>query len=139
MFEVKKIADEYFTYVTECKDPKACTVVLRGGSKDVLNEIERNLLDAMCVARNVIISPTLVCGGGAIEMALSQALMEKSKSIEGIAQQPYQAVAQALEVIPRTLLVSLYQTNNFDLLLERDALFSSVSTVVTMYFRRTVG
>mmetsp|Transcript_30233 Transcript_30233/g.115938 ORF Transcript_30233/g.115938 Transcript_30233/m.115938 type:complete len:117 (-) Transcript_30233:783-1133(-) len=60
----------------------------------------------MCVARNVVIKPTLVCGGGAIEMAISHALMEKSKSIEGVVQQPYQAVAQALEVIPRTLVVS---------------------------------
>jgi len=103
LFEVKKIADEYFTFVAECENPKACTVILRGGSKDVLNEVERNLQDAMCVARNVIVNPTLVCGGGAIEMALSHALLEKSKSIEGVVQQPYQAVAQALEVIPRTL------------------------------------
>uniref|UniRef100_A0A7S0G3W3 T-complex protein 1 subunit gamma n=1 Tax=Rhodosorus marinus TaxID=101924 RepID=A0A7S0G3W3_9RHOD len=103
LFEVSKIGDEYFTYVVDCKDAKACSIVLRGGSKDVLNEVERNLQDAMCVARNVGIKPSLVCGGGAIEMAISRALMEKSKSIEGVVQQPYQAVAQALEVIPRTL------------------------------------
>lgn len=106
LFEVSKIGDEYFTYIVDCKDAKACSIVLRGGSKDVLNEVERNLQDAMCVARNVVIKPTLVCGGGAIEMAISHALMEKSKSIEGVVQQPYQAVAQALEVIPRTLVVS---------------------------------
>ena len=43
LFEVKKIGDEYFTYLTGCADPKACTVLLRGPSKDLLNEIERNL------------------------------------------------------------------------------------------------
>jgi T-complex protein 1 subunit gamma len=43
LFEVQKIGDEYFTYIVECKDPKACTVLLRGASKDLLNEVERNL------------------------------------------------------------------------------------------------
>lgn len=42
-FEVKKIGDEYFCFLTECEQPKACTVLLRGASKDILNEIERNL------------------------------------------------------------------------------------------------
>ena len=43
LFEVKKIGDEFFTFIVDCKDPKACTVLLRGASKDVLNEVERNL------------------------------------------------------------------------------------------------
>jgi len=104
LFEIKKIGDEYFTYLTECKNPKACTILLRGASKDVLNEVERNLHDAMGVARNIVSDPRLVPGGGAIEMAVSQALTEKSKSIEGVEQWPYRAVANALEVIPRTLI-----------------------------------
>jgi len=104
LFEIKKIGDEYFTFLTECKNPKACTILLRGASKDVLNEVERNLQDAMGVARNIVSDPRLVPGGGAIEMAVSQALTEKSKSIEGVEQWPYRAVANALEVIPRTLI-----------------------------------
>lgn len=103
LFEIKKIGDEYFTYITECKDPKACTILLRGASKDVLNETERNLQDALHVARNILLEPKLVPGGGAVEMAVSYALTEKGKSVEGIGQWPYRAVAQALEVIPRTL------------------------------------
>ena len=76
-------------------------------------------MDAMCVARNVVceilhfflmhclngsqwLDPRLVPGGGATEMTLSQALREKSKSIQGIEQWPYLAVALALEVIPRS-------------------------------------
>jgi T-complex protein 1 subunit gamma len=43
LFEIKKIGDEFFTFIVDCKDPKACTVLLRGASKDVLNEVERNL------------------------------------------------------------------------------------------------
>ena len=78
LFEVKKIGDEYFTFMTECKKPKACSILLRGASKDVLNEIERNLQDALGVARNVLINPKLVPGGGALEMELSCRLMEKA-------------------------------------------------------------
>ena len=51
---MEKLGDEYFSFLTECADPKACTILLRGGSKDVLNEIERNLADAMQVVRETI-------------------------------------------------------------------------------------
>jgi T-complex protein 1 subunit gamma len=103
LFEIKKIGDEYFAFIVECKNPKACTVLLRGANKDVLNEIERNLLDAMSVVRNVMLDPRLVPGGGAIEMALSTALNTKSSTIQGVQQWTYRSVANALEVIPRTL------------------------------------
>lgn len=97
LFEIRKMGDEYFTFITECKDPKACTILLRGASKDILNETERNLQDALHVARNLMLEPRLVPGGGAVEMAVSLALTRKQ--IQG----PYRAVAQALEIIPRTL------------------------------------
>lgn len=94
----------YFTFLTQCKEPKACSIVLRGPSKDVIAEIERNLQDAMCVARNVFFSPSLAPGGGATEMAVSVKLEEKAKLLEGIEQWPYRSAAEALEVIPRTLI-----------------------------------
>lgn len=103
LFEVQKIGDEYFTYIVECKDPKACTVLLRGASKDLLNEVERNLQDAMSVARNMIKNPKLVPGGGATELTVSATLKQKSSSVEGIDKWPYEAVALAFESIPRTL------------------------------------
>jgi T-complex protein 1 subunit gamma len=71
LFEVRKISDEYFAFLEECKDPKACSILLRGASKDVLNEIERNLLDAMSVVRNIVFDPRIVPGGGATEMAIA--------------------------------------------------------------------
>ncbi|KAI1761704.1 T-complex protein 1 [Hypoxylon sp. FL1150] len=103
LFEIEKIGDEYFTFLTECKTPKACTILLRGPSKDILNEIERNLQDAMGVARNVMFHPRLSPGGGATEMAVSVRLNQLARNIEGVQQWPYKAVADALEVIPRTL------------------------------------
>jgi len=103
LFEVRKIGDEYFAFLEECHDAKACTVLLRGGSKDVLNEIERNLHDAMQVVRNVVFDPRMLPGGGATELAVACALSQSADEIEGIAKFPYMAVANALEVIPRTL------------------------------------
>ncbi|CAN6671241.1 T-complex protein 1 subunit gamma [Trichomonascus vanleenenianus] len=103
LFNIELIGDEYFTFLTECEDPGACTILLRGPSKDILNEIERNLHDAMAVARNVVFEPRLSPGGGATEMAISVKLAERAKQVEGVAQWPYKAVADAMEVIPRTL------------------------------------
>jgi T-complex protein 1 subunit gamma len=104
LFEISKIGDEYFTFLTECKDPHACTILLRGPSKDILNEVERNLHDAMGVARNVVFHPRLCPGGGATEMAIAVGLERRGKGVEGVAQWPYRAVAEAMEVIPRTLI-----------------------------------
>jgi len=103
LFEVRKIGDEYFTFIEQCKDPKACTILLRGASKDILNEVERNLQDALNVARNLYQEPALVPGGGATEMEVAHLLTQKAKTLKGVVQWPYKAVASALEVIPRTL------------------------------------
>jgi T-complex protein 1 subunit gamma len=103
LMEVRKIGDDHFVFLEDCVEPKACTILLRGPSKDTLNEVERSLIDAMNVARNLIIDPRIVYGGGAAEMAVSAALLERSRSIVGVQQWVYQAVALGLEVIPRTL------------------------------------
>ena len=68
-----------------------------------MNEIERNLIDAMGVARNVVQDPRLLPGGGAVEMAVSRAIAEEATKIEGVEQWPFRAIGAALEVIPRTL------------------------------------
>lgn len=104
LFEIRKIGEEYFTFIEECKNPKACTILLRGASKDVLMEVERNFQDAMNVARNVMIDPFLVPGGGACEMEIAKLLEEKAKSVTGVHQWPFRALARSFEVIPRTLI-----------------------------------
>jgi T-complex protein 1 subunit gamma len=104
LFEVRKLGDEYFAFFEDCEEPGACSVLLRGGSKDVLNEIERNLQDAMQVARNVVFEPRLLPGGGATEMRIAHELRKRAEEIEGVEQFPFRAVGEALEVIPRTLL-----------------------------------
>eukprot|EP00954_Amorphochlora_amoebiformis_P002313 181806-Amorphochlora_amoeboformis.AAC.2 len=86
LFEIRKIGDDYFTFFEECKNPKACTVMLRGAGKDVLNEIERNLQDAMHVARQLVCDPRIIPGGGASEMAIASALIKKAKTIKSTQQ-----------------------------------------------------
>jgi T-complex protein 1 subunit gamma len=117
----------YFTFITDCKEPKACSVVLRGASKDVLNEVERNLQDALCVARNVLLDPRLVAGGGAVEMSAAVMLAERAKGIQGVQQWPYQAVGAALEVIPRTLAQNC-GANSVKLLTELRAKYAAAGT-----------
>ena len=105
LFYIDKISGEYFTFLIECESPslKACTILLCGLSKDTINEIDRNLADAMSVAWNMIFNPCLAPGGGATEMAISVALQAKAQSVAGVQGLPFHAVADAMEVIPRTL------------------------------------
>ncbi|KAH9958852.1 TCP-1/cpn60 chaperonin family-domain-containing protein [Russula dissimulans] len=71
LFNIDKIGDECFTFLTERTTPKAFTILLCGQSKDILNEVDRSLADAMSVACHVILNPMRMPGGGAVEMAIS--------------------------------------------------------------------
>merc|ERR1719263_1088575 len=104
LFNIDKIGDEYYAWIVDCEAPKACTIVLRGASKDVLNEIERNLGDAMNIVRTIMTDPRLVPGGGAVEMTLANKLIEGSKTQEPVIANAYKAAGQSLEIISRTLL-----------------------------------
>merc|ERR1719353_2736123 len=104
--EVQKMCEEYFTYLVDCEDPKACTVLLRGGTKDVLNEIERNLHDGFAMAKNLLVEPKQLPGGGACEMEVAARMAERAKGIDGITQHVVRAVASALEVIKAGILDS---------------------------------
>jgi len=104
LFSVEKIGDEYYSWLVDCEAPKACTIVLRGASKDVLNEIERNLGDAMNIVRTIMMDPRVVPGGGAIEMTLANRLIENSKIQDPMIANAYKAAGQSLEIISRTLL-----------------------------------
>ncbi|KAF0987888.1 hypothetical protein HZS_1699 [Henneguya salminicola] len=104
LFDIKKIGDEYYCYILGCKDPKACSIILRGASKDILNEVERNLHDALSVARNLKVDPTIVPGGGAFEIAVGLQLEKNAKKLGSVLQTSYEAASKALQVIPRTLI-----------------------------------
>ena len=104
-YELRKYGDEFFVFIDKCDETaEACTILLRGASKDSLLEVERNLQDALNVCRNLLLEPKCVVGGGAFEMELSRRLQEKAETFVGVDQIIYRQIAAALEVIPRTLL-----------------------------------
>jgi T-complex protein 1 subunit gamma len=103
LYECRKFSSEWWSFFDNCENPKACTMVLRGPTKDVLAEMFRVLDDALKVGRNLLNTPALVPGGGATEMAVSVHLRKKASELDTVEQLAYSAAAAAFEVIPRTL------------------------------------
>ncbi len=101
--EEQKHGDEAFTYVTGCKNPKALTILIHGGSEHVMDEMERALKDGLGDVAAVIKDKKIVAGAGAIEMELSKRLREFSNSLGGREQLAVHEFADALEFIPLTL------------------------------------
>jgi len=102
-FEERQIGGERFNIFQGCPNAKTCTLILRGGAEQFIEEVERSLHDAIMVVRRAIKSKTIVAGGGATEMELSRYLREYSRTIEGKQQLIIAAFAKALEVIPRQI------------------------------------
>ncbi len=103
LVEEKKIGDDALTYVTGCNNPKAVSIILRGGTEHVVAEAERALHDALRVVGVAIEDETLVAGGGSPEVELALRLREYSSTLIGREQLAVAKFADALEVIPRTL------------------------------------
>ncbi|XP_055857435.1 T-complex protein 1 subunit eta [Episyrphus balteatus] len=102
-FEEKQIGGERFNIFEGCINAKTCTLILRGGSEQFLEETERSLHDAIMIVRRTIKNDSVVAGGGAIEMELSKMLRDYSRTIAGKEQLLISAIAKALEIIPRQL------------------------------------
>ena len=101
--EEVKTGDSDMTYVTGCKNPKAVSILVRGGTEHVVDEAERALHDALKVVSVAIEDGVAVAGGGAAEMEVSLKLRDYGQSIGGREQLAIEAFAEALEVIPWTL------------------------------------
>ncbi|MEK6855673.1 MAG: thermosome subunit alpha, partial [Nanoarchaeota archaeon] len=100
--EIKQGFDSYI-YIQGCRNPKAVTIVIRGGSEHVLAEIERALTDGIGDVISAIKSGAIVAGGGAFEIELSKELLKFAKTIEGREQLAIESFSKALESIPETL------------------------------------
>ncbi|MEM4644788.1 MAG: thermosome subunit beta, partial [Archaeoglobaceae archaeon] len=103
LVEERKVGDEKMVFVEGCKNPRAVTILVRGGSEHVVDEVERSLNDAIKVTKAALESGKVVAGGGAPEMELSLKLKQWAPSIGGREQLAIEAFAEALEIIPRTL------------------------------------
>lgn len=97
-FEYLKIGEEYYCKFSKCKNPKACSIILRAPSKDLINELERNFYDAVKVAKNLFLHPKMCPGGGATEMSLSL-MLEKFKGNE-VEEKVLKRLSEALQIIP---------------------------------------
>jgi thermosome len=101
--EEKKIGVDNMLYITGCHNPKAVSIVIRGGTEHVVDSVERALEDALRVVGVVIEDEKLVAGGGSPEVELSMRLREYAATLKGREQLAANKFADALEVIPRTL------------------------------------
>jgi len=101
--EETKIADSDMTFVTGCKNPKAVSILIRGGTEHVVDEVERALHDALKVVAVAIEDGVAVPGGGAPEIELALRLRDYGQTVGGREQLAIEAFAEALEIIPWTL------------------------------------
>ena len=101
--EEKKRGDEGFTYITGCKNPKAVTILIKGGTEHVVDEIDRAIRDALGDVSAVIRDQKIVAGGGAIEIEIARRLRTFAQSLKGREQIAVEEFASALEFIPVTL------------------------------------
>jgi thermosome len=103
LVEERKIAGDEMIFVENCKNPKAVTIFIRGGTEHVVDEIDRALHDALCVVGEVMEDPMIVAGGGASEIAISKELDEFAKTIRGREGLSVEAYSKAIQSIPRSL------------------------------------
>ncbi len=99
----KKIGDDEMTFVTGCRNPKAVSVLLRGGTEHVVDELDRSFEDAISVVGAAIEDGKMVAGGGSTATEIALGLREFAASVGGREQIAIDAFANAIEVIPRTL------------------------------------
>lgn len=115
--EEKKIGDDNMIIVSDCIDPKAVSVLIRAGIEHVVDEAERMLHDALSVVKAVMENPYVLPGGGASEIELAKRLRAYARSIGGREQLAIEIYANALEIIPKTLVENAGH-NPVDLIVE---------------------
>jgi thermosome len=103
LVEERKVSDDKMTFVEGCKNPKAVSILVRGGTQRIVDEAERAVHDALCVVSDVVIEPYVLAGGGAVEAELSKSLRGRAQRLTGKEQLAFQAYADALDIIPLTL------------------------------------
>ena len=103
LVEESKVGDEQMTFVRECKNAKSVTILVRGSTEHVADEVERAMEDAIGVVMAGLKTGKVVAGAGSPEIELSKRLMKYSETLSGREQLAVRAFAETMEVIPRTL------------------------------------
>jgi chaperonin GroEL (HSP60 family) len=100
LVEERKVETDKWVFIEGCKNPKAVTVLIRGGSQRVVDEADRSVHDALMVTKDVLEKPEIVAGGGSTEAYIANELKQWSGNLEGRAQLAVQKFAEALDSIP---------------------------------------
>ena len=103
LVEERKIGDDKMTFIEGCKNPRAVAILIRGGTERIVDEAERSIHDALCVARDVVKEPKILAGGGAPELEMAKALKDYAETLPGREQLAVRSYAEALESVPITL------------------------------------
>lgn len=99
----QKIEDDKWVFIEGCNNPKAVTILVRGGSQRVVDEAERSVHDALMVSKDVLEKPAIVAGGGAPEAYVAARIREWASTLSGREQLAAEKYADALEAIPLSL------------------------------------
>jgi thermosome len=103
LVEERKVETDKWVFIEGCKNPKSVTILIRGGSKTLVDEAERSIHDALMAIKDVIEYPYVVVGGGASEAVVSRKLREWSASLASRKQLAVEKYADAVESIPLVL------------------------------------
>jgi archaeal chaperonin len=101
--EERKVETDKWVFIEGCKNPKAVSILIRGGSQRVIDEAERSVHDAIMVVKDVLEYPYVIAGGGAPEALVASKLRDWSGSLSGRTQIAAYRFAEAIEAIPITL------------------------------------
>jgi archaeal chaperonin len=101
--EERKIGDDYLTFIMDCENPKAVTILLRGGTEHVVDELDRAVHDSLSVVKVALEDEKITVGGGAAATEIAFALRDYAPSVGGREQMAVEAFAKAIEIIPKTL------------------------------------
>ncbi|NNL58896.1 MAG: thermosome subunit, partial [Nitrosopumilus sp.] len=99
----KKVESDKWVFIEGCKHPQSVTLLIRGGSQRVIDEVDRSIHDSLMVVKDVIEKPEIVAGGGAPESYAASLLKDWADSFDGREQLAIKKYAEALETIPLTI------------------------------------
>jgi chaperonin GroEL (HSP60 family) len=125
LVEERTIENDNWVFIEGCKNPKAVTLLIRGGSQRVIDEVDRSLHDALMVVKDVIETPQIVYGGGAPEAYVAYKLRQWAQTLSGREQLAVEKFAEAMESIP--------------LALARNAGMNSIDAITQLRSRQNAG
>ncbi|MFX1402052.1 MAG: thermosome subunit beta, partial [Promethearchaeota archaeon] len=103
LVEERKVMNDSWIFIEECKDPKSVVILIRGGTELVVDEEERAIHDALCVIRDVVEDQKIVGGGGAPEIETAIQLRKYAQTLGGREQLAVEVFADCLDIVPKTL------------------------------------